>query len=102
MMHTEGELHGAATPRAFASALDLECFRINQYAPPATNIVTTHLNPVLANLPVETVTLGVREQLCVPVAKNNVIPPQAVLDFVKYVDLSCYRIQGFNSISRST
>ena len=59
----------------FISSLDLECFKTSPYTPPATAIVTRHINPVLTGLPVETVTLGLREQLCVPVAKNGVIPP---------------------------
>jgi len=32
----------------------------------------------------------------VPVAKNNVIPPPGVVDFVRFVDLSCYRTTGIN------
>lgn len=82
------------TPLGFVSYLDLECFRTPLYTPPATAIFTQHLNPLLANLPAETHTLGPREQLCVPVAKNNKIPPTSVLPFVRFVDLSCYRIQG--------
>ncbi|MFC6084711.1 hypothetical protein [Sphaerisporangium aureirubrum] len=82
------------TPKNFTSYLDLECFKTNAYQPPTTNITVRHLNPVLANLPTETVTLGVREQLCLPVAKNNVIPPSPALDFIRYVDLACYRITG--------
>lgn len=33
-------------------------------------------------------------QLCAPVAKNKVIPPPEVLAFIRFVDLSCYRITG--------
>ncbi len=83
------------SPRAFVSNLDLECFRTPPYTPPLTAPITTqHLNPVLAGLPTESHVLGPREQLCVPVAKNGVIPPPAVLAFVRFVDLACYRIQG--------
>lgn len=82
------------SPLRFVSNLDLECFRTNPYTPPPTQILTRHLNPVLGNLPLEYHTLGVREKLCVPVAKNNVIPPVGVVDFVRFVDLSCYRITG--------
>jgi hypothetical protein len=88
------------TPFAFVSNLDLECFRTNPYTPPTTPIVTRHLNPLLTTLPVEQHALGNREQLCVPVAKNNVLPPPAVLDFIRFVDLACYRIQGVN-VSRT-
>lgn len=82
------------TPKDFVSYLDLECFRTNPYQPPTTSLTLRHLNPVLGNLPLETVTLGPRQQLCVPVAKNNAIPPSPALDFIRFVDLACYRITG--------
>jgi len=82
------------TPLKMASNLDLECYRTNPYTPPTTTVITRHLNPVLADLPAEAVTLGNRDKLCVPVAKNNVMPPPGVIDFVRFVDLSCYRILG--------
>lgn len=82
------------TPKAFVSYLDLECFQTDPYQPPLTAVTTRHLNPVLAGLPVETHILGVRDQLCVPVAKNHLSPPPGVIDFVRWVDLSCYRISG--------
>lgn len=85
------------SPLRFASSLDLECFKTAPYTPPVTfAIQTRHLNPVLGHLPVEANPLGTREQLCVPVAKNNVIPPPEVLAFVRFVDLACYRTQGVN------
>ncbi len=84
------------SPKAFVSNLDLECWRTDAFTPAFQPILTHHLNPVLANLPDERVTLGTRQQLCVPVAKNGVIPPQGVVDFIKYVDLACYQIQGIN------
>lgn len=82
------------TPLSFVSNLDLECYRTTAYTPPATTVLTTHLNPVLADLPAERVTLGNRDKLCVPVAKNGVLPPAEVLRFVQFVDLSCYQIRG--------
>jgi hypothetical protein len=83
------------TPLSFTSHLDLECFRTRPYQPPVSfPIVTRHLNPLLAHLPVETSVLGEREQLCVPVAKNHISPPPAVLPFIRFVDLACYRITG--------
>ncbi|TKK91762.1 hypothetical protein FDA94_02470 [Herbidospora galbida] len=82
------------TPKELTAFLDLECFKTSQYQPPATVLTLRHINPVLANLPIETVTLGPREQLCVPVAKNNQVPPSPALDFIRYIDLSCYRISG--------
>jgi hypothetical protein len=83
-------------PLAFVSNLDLECWHTDAFTPPFPPILTHHLNPVLAGLPDENVTLGPRQQLCAPVAKNGVIPPPGVIDFVKYVDLSCYQIQGIS------
>ncbi|RJL33599.1 hypothetical protein D5H75_10185 [Bailinhaonella thermotolerans] len=82
------------TPKDFVSNLDLECYKTSPYTPPAVGLTLRHLNPVLGGLPIEQVTLGAREQLCVPVAKNNVLPPAGVIDFVRFVDLSCYRISG--------
>lgn len=82
------------TPRAFVSQLDLECFQTDPYQPPPTTVATRHLNPVLAHLPAESHTLGARNQLCVPVAKNHLLPPASVAHFVRWVDLSCYRIGG--------
>ncbi|GLW11355.1 hypothetical protein Misp01_64830 [Microtetraspora sp. NBRC 13810] len=88
------------TPQALVSNLDLECFKTSSYQPPAVTLTLRHLNPVLRSLPTEQVTLGPREQLCVPVAKNNVIPPPGVLDFVRFVDLACYQIRGASADTR--
>ncbi|MBP2707694.1 hypothetical protein JOL79_28320 [Microbispora sp. RL4-1S] len=82
------------TPKDLTAFFDLECYKTDPYQPPATKLTLRHINPVLANLPTETVALGQREQLCVPVAKNTQVPPSPALDFIRYVDLSCYRISG--------
>ncbi|WP_245765773.1 hypothetical protein [Nonomuraea jiangxiensis] len=82
------------TPREFVSNLDLECFRTTPYQPPSVTLALRHLNPVLVNFPIGQVTLGQREQLCVPVAKNNVLPPPNTIDYLRFVDLSCYRVTG--------
>ncbi|MGC5012418.1 hypothetical protein ACLQ2R_16765 [Streptosporangium sp. DT93] len=82
------------TPKSLTAFLDLECFRTSPYQPPATTVTVRHINPLLTNLPTETLTLGQREQLCVPVAKNNQVPPSPALDFIRYVDLSCYKVSG--------
>ncbi|MEU4575695.1 hypothetical protein [Nonomuraea sp. NPDC023979] len=82
------------TPLQLVSNLDLECFKTSPYQPPAVGLTLRHLNPVLSGLRSEQVTLGQRDQLCVPVAKNGVIPPDGVLDFIRFVDLSCYRVTG--------
>jgi hypothetical protein len=85
------------SPSQFVSNLDLECFRTSPYTPPPlpAPLVLSHLNPVLAQQARWTVAgLGPRTQLCTPVAKNGVLPPPAVLPFIRFVDLSCYRISG--------
>lgn len=83
-------------PLSFVSNLDLECWQTTPYTPAFAPILTHHLNPVLAGLPDENVTMGTRQQECSPVAKNNVIPPSAVLAFIQFTDLSCYAITGIN------
>ena len=34
-----------------------------------------HINPLLTGLPVENLFVGASQQLCVPVAKNGMLPP---------------------------
>jgi hypothetical protein len=90
-----GQALALPTPKDFVSNLDLECFRTNaSNSPTPASLVLSHLNPVLGHLPRFEVNLGGRTQLCVPVAKNNQIPPPGVLEFVRFVDLSCYRTSG--------
>ena len=88
----------------FARFVDLACYRIE--APPVSTAVTlalTHLNPVLKQLgvPVETVTFTNAQQLCVPVAKNGVVPPADVLRVVQHIDLKCYDVQPQYSLNRT-
>lgn len=80
------------TPKRFVSALDLKCYRVNTPATPPYSLTLRHLNPVLANLPVENVVVNELQELCVPVSKNNQTPPPDVLPFVRFVDLACHRI----------
>lgn len=83
------------SPYEFVSELDLECFVTDLYPPPTPNqIHVEHLNPELAHLPRDLIHLGEREQLCTPVAKSYRIPPDSVLEYIQYVDLSCYRARG--------
>lgn len=96
MAATASSAPALPTPKSFVSQLDLQCFRSSPYTPQFGSIGTRHLNPVLAGLPEEKVTLGVRDQVCVPVAKNGVIPSADALDFIRFVDLACYRITGVN------
>lgn len=88
---------GLPSAKEFVPHLDLECFQTSAYTPPPLHqpLVLSHLNPVLADQPRWIVDqLGARTQLCSPVAKNGKLPPDGVIDFVRFVDLSCYRIGG--------
>jgi len=83
----------AALP--FIQHVDFACYRVD--AAPLANpqpLVLSHLNPVLANLPQHQVTLERPAQLCVPVAKNGVLPPPAVLAFVQFFDLACWQLDA--------
>lgn len=56
--------------------IDIEKFDI--VAPPLPSIIglrLQHINPLLANLPVEPARLTARHQLGLPMAKNGLIPP---------------------------
>jgi hypothetical protein len=75
----------------FERHIDFACYRVD--AAPLPNPVPinlTHLNPVLANLPAHNITLERPAQLCLPVAKNGILPPPDVQAFVQYIDLECY------------
>ncbi len=85
------EAQALPSPFSYVSNLDLECFKTNSQTP-NVGVQLKHLNPVLQNLPVHKVVMGAREQLCVPVTKNNVIPPSPALDYIRFTDLSCYKI----------
>lgn len=79
----------AALP--FDSQIDLACYRIDaDPLPTPVSINLNHLNPVLANLPTHNVVLHRPVQLCVPVAKNGILPPPAPLALAQFVDLECY------------
>jgi hypothetical protein len=82
-------------PHAFVSGLDLEC-----YATPGpaldVGVTLSHLNPVLQGLglPAHNVVLRELQQTCVPVMKNGVMPASPALDFIRHVDLACYRVDA--------
>lgn len=81
----------AVTALPFIEHVDFACYKID--AAPLPNPVLlnlTHLNPVLANLPQHNVFLERPALLCVPVAKNNKLPPAEVLPLVRFIDLECY------------
>jgi len=83
----------AALP--FVRQIDFACYRVDaQPLPNPVPLNLTHLNPVLANLPNHNVALTRPAQLCVPVAKNGVLPPDGVLALVEFLDLECYDVQA--------
>jgi hypothetical protein len=83
----------AALP--FIQHVDFACYRIDAAPLPAPlTLNLRHLNPVLANFPGHTTTLTGPVQLCLPVAKNTINPPPAVLQLVRFIDLECYRAFG--------
>src|SRR6266849_6791511 len=83
------------SPRRFVDNLDERCYQITD---PPLNLALRldHLNPLFVqmHLPFENVTLLSPQQLCVPVKKNNIIPPADTLPFIQYLDWKCYGIQG--------
>lgn len=74
--------------------LDVKCYRVTSSSTATHPIQLTHLNPVLATLPPETSTVGVPQQLCVPVTKNQRQPPSTILPYVQFADVLCYRASG--------
>jgi hypothetical protein len=74
--------------------LDLKCYKI---AGPSVDVPLhlDHLNPAIPPLFGPGLDVKVREpqQLCVPVRKNNTVPPTAVLDLIRWIDLKCYRVE---------
>lgn len=82
------------SPRAFASALDLECYP-SEGPPPVDELGIRQLNPVLKDrLPNQRIRLGEQQHTCLPVAKNNNIPDDGVRRFISRLDLACYRAEA--------
>jgi hypothetical protein len=80
------------TPLALARQIDLECRSAQGAPPPVGDLFIRQLNPVIQNLlPDQNAELGPLEEVCVPVAKNNVIPTQPARDIIRAVDLACYK-----------
>lgn len=81
----------AALP--FIQQTDLACYKIDAAALAAPPTLTLkHLNPVLSTLPPHRFALRQPLQLCVPVAKNGVVPTPDVLRLVQFIDLECYDV----------
>lgn len=82
------------SPRAFARGLDLECYPSTGPAPVDT-LGIRQLNPVIKDiLPNQQIKVGEMTHTCLPVAKNNNVPPEEVNRFIKWVDLACYRAEA--------
>ena len=83
-------------PANFVSNLDVRCYRIPNQLPINVPLQLDHLNPVLRQMGLspEHVVLQQPQQLCVPVAKNNVFPPTDTLPFIQFLDWKCYGISG--------
>lgn len=78
-------------PAAFISQLDLLCYNTNlNPQPPNLALQLRHLNPLLANVPEHTGTLGALRELCMPIYKDNIFPPTDIRRWVEWVDLACY------------
>lgn len=75
---------------SFVRFVDLSCYQITG---PNINfpLVLDHLNPLLGHVPRKQVTVLAPELLCLPVVKNNSIPPAEVMSLVRFIDLVCYR-----------
>jgi hypothetical protein len=84
------------TPRAFVSNFDVRCYRIPNQPPLGVPLRLDHLNPYFIDkgLPPEDVVLREPQDLCVPVYKEDQVPPPDVLPFIRYADLKCYGIDG--------
>lgn len=78
-------------PKNFVSNLDVRCYRIDR----PIQLFLDHLNPLFVEkgLSQEFVDLD-PHQLCVPVYKNQMLPPSDALPFLRYVDWRCYGISG--------
>ena len=90
----------AQIPDSVIPFLDLKCYGItdpNGGPLPPLNfpLHLDHLNPLFQQLqiPPEDVVLLDPFQLCVPVAKNGLIPPPPATDYIQWIDLVCYNMQ---------
>jgi len=79
---------------ALVQYLDVKCYRVDAPSVPAKNVTLSHLNPVFT-MPPEISTVGpTPQQLCVPVMKNQQMPPTTVLQYIQYSDVLCYQATG--------
>ncbi len=85
----------APSVRRFVDNLDVRCYQLSGQPPLNRDLTLSQLNPVVLNVVgPQRVTLGEPQQLCVPVAKDQALPPDDVLPYISYVDWKCYAIKG--------
>ncbi len=84
----------------YISYLDWSCYNVTG---PSLNVSLnlTQLNPIISTLfgPNVTVAVGVPQQLCTPVYKNNVAPTPDVQRFVQYMDVECFAVTSNQQIA---
>jgi hypothetical protein len=86
----------------FIRFVDLACHRITPTTTTAPfGLQLSQLNPVLATVPPVNVVTNVPQQLCVPVAKNNAVPPPEILRLVQHIDLKCYGLNQATPLNRA-
>lgn len=84
----------APAVRRFVQSIDLACYELEQPTSLANRpLWLSHLNPVVRafNFPNRLATLERARHLCVPVAKNQEVIPDDVLQRVQYIDLLSYQ-----------
>ncbi|MDP9122190.1 MAG: hypothetical protein M3O15_12645, partial [Acidobacteriota bacterium] len=84
-----------ADVQSLVQFLDVKCYRVETTQGGSKNVTLTHLNPLLAGLPSEVSSVGpTPEQLCVPVTKNQMMPPPSILPYIQFADVLCYPATG--------
>jgi hypothetical protein len=81
----------------YARWLDLECYLPDAQAHEQDldrSIELRQLNPLLAPLPSHSVRVRRFEEFCTPVQKNSIVPPDSVLDLIRFTDFACYEIEN--------
>ena len=79
----------------FISNLDWKCYGVKGPAL-GVKLQLTQLNKIVSGLlgPTVSVTVGEPQQLCVPVVKNNFVPPPDVKHLIQFLDVECYGVQA--------
>ena len=83
----------------YLAYVDWRCHQIS--GPPlGLHLKVDHLNPVIAEMfgSREKIVVQEPQQLCVPVAKDDVFPPDEVRKLVQWLDVKCYRIDSDRQI----